>query len=98
MSSFTIDVASPDNIRANPRRLGGGTFYDIGVYCINAARHLFRAEPVEAFAMTTGRKGSIEESAAAVLRFPRDRIASFALSFSPDKTSEYRIVGTKRTR
>jgi len=59
VSSFTLTVASPDNIRANPRAQGGGTLYDIGVYCINAARHLFRAEPVEVSAMTTGRKGSI---------------------------------------
>ena len=27
------------------RDCGGGTLYDIGVYCINAARNLFRAEP-----------------------------------------------------
>ena len=95
VSSFTLTVASPDNIRANPRAQGGGTLYDIGVYCINAARHLFRAEPVEVSAMTTGRKGSIEETAAAVLRFPGDRLASFCVSFGADKTSEYRIVGTR---
>ncbi len=27
--------------------LGGGALYDLGPYCINAARHLFRAEPTE---------------------------------------------------
>ena len=95
VSSFTLKVASPDNIRANPRSMGGGTFYDIGVYCINAARHLFRAEPTEVFAMTTGRKGSIEETAAATLRFPGDRLATFCVSFGADKTSEYRVTGTK---
>ena len=26
---------------------GGGTLYDIGIYCLNAARHPFRAEPLE---------------------------------------------------
>jgi predicted dehydrogenase len=95
VSSFTMTVASPDNIRANPRELGGGTFYDIGVYCINAARHLFRAEPVEVFAMVTGRKGSVEETAAATLRFPGDRLATFCVSFGADKTSEYRIAGSR---
>ena len=95
VSSFTLTVASPDNIRANPRCLGGGTLYDIGVYCINAARHLFRAEPVEAYAMTTGRKGSAEETAAATLRFPGERLAAFCVSFGADKTSEYRITGSR---
>jgi len=95
VSSFTLTVASPDNIRANPRRAGGGTFYDIGVYCINAARHLFGAEPVEVFAMTTGRKGSVEETAAAMLRFPGERLATFCVSFGADKTSEYRVTGTR---
>jgi predicted dehydrogenase len=95
VSSFTLKVASPDNIRANPRAEGGGTLYDIGVYCINAARHLFRAEPVEVFAMTAGRKGAAEESAAATLRFPGGRMATFCVSFGTDKTSEYRVIGTK---
>lgn len=94
-SSFTMKVASAANIRAHPRSAGGGTFYDIGVYCINAARHLFRAEPVSVFAMTAGRKGSAEESACAILRFPGDRLASFCVSFGADKTSAYRIVGTR---
>lgn len=95
VSSFTMKVASPEDIRAGEPELGGGTFYDIGVYCINAARHLFRAEPVEVFAMTTGRKGGAEESGCAMLRFPGDRLASFCVSFGADKTSEYRIAGTK---
>ena len=36
----------PGDIRTK-REMGGGTLYDIGVYCINAARYLFRAEPTE---------------------------------------------------
>ena len=96
VSSFSIRVADADNIRLNALDLGGGTFYDIGVYCINAARHVFRAEPVEVFAMVTApAKGQAEESAAAMLRFPGERLATFALSFGTDKTSEYRVVGTK---
>ena len=31
---------------------GGGTLYDIGVYCVNAARYLFRAEPTEVSAVS----------------------------------------------
>ena len=31
------------------KNVGGGAIYDMGVYCINAARYLFRAEPNEVF-------------------------------------------------
>jgi predicted dehydrogenase len=92
-SSFTMNVQSP-NIRLDADK-GGGTLYDIGIYCINIARHLFRAEPEEVFATTVGRKGSVEESATSTLRFPGDRIATFITSFGADKTSQYRVIGTR---
>jgi predicted dehydrogenase len=99
VSSFTMNVEAP-NIRLEAE-LGGGTLYDIGIYCINAARHLFRAEPVEVFAMTAARPSKrfseVEESAAVTLRFPDDRLATFTTSFGTDKTSEYRVIGTKAT-
>jgi glucose-fructose oxidoreductase len=95
-SSFTMTVADADNIRLADPAIGGGTFYDIGIYCINAARHVFRAEPTEVVALATEpRKGDAEESAAAILRFPGNRLATFCVSFGTDKTSEYRVVGTK---
>jgi glucose-fructose oxidoreductase len=92
VSSFTMDVSSP-NIRLRDPDKGGGTFYDIGVYCINAARHLFRAEPEEVFAATAEQSG--KESAGALLRFPGGRLATFCVSFGAGKTSEYRVVGTR---
>ena len=95
VSSFTMGVQGP-NIRLEEPERGGGTFYDIGIYCINAARHLFRAEPIEVFATTAGKRSQgSEESASAILRFPGDRLATFCVSFGTDKTSGYRIVGTK---
>jgi glucose-fructose oxidoreductase len=99
VSSFTMNVKAP-NIRLEAE-LGGGTLYDIGIYCINAARHLFRAEPIEVFAMQAARAqkrfDEVEESVSATLRFPGERLASFMTSFGADKTSEYRIVGTEGT-
>jgi predicted dehydrogenase len=92
-SAFTMQVAD-GNIRLD-RRLGGGTLYDIGVYCINAARYLFRDEPVEVQASWTGQRGSVEEAASATLRFPHDRIASFVCSFGAADVSSYRVIGTK---
>ena len=96
VSSFTMDV-KPPNIRLE-QEVGGGTLYDIGIYCINAARHLFGAEPVEVSCMTTARAaagGDVEDSACSTLRFPGDRFATFCTSFGAGKTSTYRVVGTK---
>jgi len=96
-SVFSINVEE-GNIRLR-RETGGGTLFDIGIYCINAARHLFRAEPTEAFAMTANngeaRFKEIEEMTSAILRFPGDGIASFTCSFGAADVSSYQAVGTE---
>jgi glucose-fructose oxidoreductase len=92
-STFSMQVV-PGNIRVR-RSLGGGVLYDIGIYCINAARSLFREEPVEVHALAAGVIGDVEESVSAVLRFPNERLAAFTASFGAAKISEYRLVGTK---
>lgn len=58
---FANRVDDPDNIRLNPIEKGGGTLYDIGIYCINAARYVFRAEPEEVVA--TSVRGASERFA-----------------------------------
>jgi predicted dehydrogenase len=92
-STFSMQVV-PGNIRVR-RETGGGVLWDIGIYCINAARSLFGAEPVEVRAETAGRAGEVEESVSCLLRFPGDRTASFTCSFGAAKVSEYRLVGTR---
>ena len=96
-SSFAMTVKEGD-IRTK-RALGGGSLYDIGVYCINAARYLFRAEPQEVMAMTVNsgvaRLKEIDESTGALLRFAGDRVAAFVTSFNAADAGAYRIVGTK---
>jgi len=80
----------------------GGPLQDLGVYCINAARHLFASEPVEVMAMT-GRGGNdprfaeIEETFAATLRFPGGRMANFLVSFGADMAEFYTVHGSKGT-
>ena len=96
-SSFSMTVRRGD-IRTK-RACGGGTLYDIGVYCINAARNLFRAEPtqVSAISINSGLAtlSEIDETTAATLRFGDDRIATFVTSFNAAAVASYRIVGTK---
>ena len=80
-------------------RIGGGTLYDIGVYCINAARNLFRAEPTQVSAVSVNsglaRLSEIDETTAATLRFGDERVATFVTSFNAADVGSYRIVGTK---
>jgi glucose-fructose oxidoreductase len=97
-SEFTMQVDDDENIRLEAE-LGGGPIWDIGIYCINAARYLFRSEPSEVFAMlernAEGRFSEVEEMATASLRFPDDRLASFTCSFGASDASSYRVIGTR---
>jgi glucose-fructose oxidoreductase len=97
-SVFTMQVAA-DNIRLSPTEEGGGPIYDIGIYCINAARYLFRAEPEEVFAWSANigdpRFEACPEMMTCVLRFPVQRLATFTCSFGASETGWYQIVGTK---
>jgi glucose-fructose oxidoreductase len=69
------------------------------VYCINAARNLFRAEPtrVSAVSINSGLASlsEIDETTAATLRFGDDHLATFVTSFHAADVAAYRIVGTK---
>jgi len=96
-SSFSMTVRRGD-IRTK-RAMGGGSLYDIGVYCINAARYLFRAEPRQVMAISvnsgTAKLAEIDESTGAVLRFDGERVATFVTSFNAADVASYRIVGSK---
>lgn len=95
-SDFTLKVESPDDIRLQ-RRLGGGTLYDLGVYCINTARSLFAAEPAQVMAMTvrSSRRygGDVDESAVALIRFPDERLAHFHTSFGEERAATFTLLG-----
>jgi glucose-fructose oxidoreductase len=96
-SSFSLTVRE-GNIRTRAD-MGGGTLYDIGVYCINAARYLFRGEPrqVMALSVNSGARNvaDVDESTGALLRFDGERLAAFVTSFNAADVASYRIVGTK---
>ncbi|PWT97552.1 MAG: gfo/Idh/MocA family oxidoreductase [Candidatus Melainabacteria bacterium] len=96
-SSFTMQVKE-GNIRMQAER-GGGPLHDIGIYCINAARYLFQAEPIEAMAITAKsadpRFIEIEECCGAVLRFPDEKIANFYCSFGAADVQWYEVIGSE---
>ncbi len=96
-SEFSMQV-KPGNIRLD-RKLGGGPVFDLGIYCINAARHLFGAEPIEVSAQAASardrRFASVEEMANVSLRFPGDRLANFICSFGAADAANLQLWGTK---
>jgi predicted dehydrogenase len=92
-SSFFSHVVREDDIRRDAKLAGGATL-DLGVYCINAARHLFDAEPELVLAHVIEREGT-DDTVSATLRFPGDRIAQFCISNSVAGVSSYRIAGSK---
>jgi len=96
-SLFTLNV-KPGNLRLR-KELGGGTLYDIGIYCINAARYLFRSEPLEVIATSASsrdaRFAAVEEMVSATLRFPGERLATFTCGFGTEANSAIDIAGTK---
>jgi predicted dehydrogenase len=97
-SVFSMQVR-PGNIRTE-KDMGGGTLYDIGIYCINAARYLFGEEPIEVFAFSSANRKDprfkeIDEMTGAVVRFPNDRLATFVSSFGAADVASYRILGTR---
>ncbi|MEO7424976.1 MAG: Gfo/Idh/MocA family oxidoreductase [Fibrobacteria bacterium] len=99
-SVFSMQVKD-GNTRVQPEH-GGGPVYDLGIYCINAARYLFQDEPIGVTAIASRKKGDprfqeVDEMVSVILRFPRDRQAAFTCSFGAADLAEYTVVGTKGT-
>ena len=78
---------------------GGGPVYDMGVYCINAARYLFEANPTELSAISVRRNEKrfelVDEAVSVIAHFPGERVASFTCSFGAADVSQYTRVGGK---
>jgi predicted dehydrogenase len=95
-SIFSQDVR-PGDIRTRGD-MGGGALFDMGVYCVNSARSVFRDEPTEVMGATVryedARFTEVDASTMAILKFPSDRIAQIACSQGAADVDSYRVVGT----
>src|ERR1700693_4947014 len=97
-SEFAQQVAEGNVRVTEPVSRGGGPVYDMGVYCINAARYLYGSEPTEVLAVT-GNSGDerfqlVEEMTSVMMRFPEERLATFTCSFGAVDVSRYALIGT----
>jgi glucose-fructose oxidoreductase len=96
-SVFTFQIRE-GNTRTQPRA-GAGPLFDIGIYCINAARYVFQGEPitVQADRIHGGddpRFASIDEGYAVTMEFEHNRIANFVCSYGAADRSHYEVIGT----
>ena len=98
-SEFAQQVAEGNVRVTEPVSRGGGPVYDMGVYCINAARYLFGSEPMEVLALTASQGDKrfrlAEEMTSVMMRFPEERLATFTCSFGAVDVSRYALIGTK---
>jgi predicted dehydrogenase len=61
-SDFGQQIVGSNVGLTEPTRKGGGPVFDMGIYCINAARYLFRAEPTEVWATSAFRESALRPS------------------------------------
>lgn len=97
-SAFAFQSA-PDNHRLKASHWGG-PLQDLGVYCLNAARHVFRENPLRAFSSSSfGRNDprfrEVEEGVAVTLEFSHGRMAQFYAGFGADAVDWFQVAGTK---
>jgi glucose-fructose oxidoreductase len=71
----------------------------MGIYCLNAARYLFKSEPTHVTAVSASGKDprfkEVNEMTSVILHFPGGRLANFTSSFGAIDTSVYTVIGTK---
>ena len=78
-----------------------GPVLDLGPYPVNAARYVFEDEPTEVVSAVgtrhpqAGLAGDFDDTVAVTLRFPRDRLAQFTLSYHANPIDSYTVAGTK---
>jgi glucose-fructose oxidoreductase len=99
LSAIFSQQVTPGNTRTQ-RTHAGGPLRDIGIYCINAARYLFRDEPMEVTALAGTKAGDprfreVDEQVSALLRFPGDRLAQITCSFGAADVASCVVLGTK---
>lgn len=96
-SSFTYQAPFGDH-RLDAAHWGG-PLQDIGVYCLNAIRHIMRENPRRVSAVPTGpsadpRFSSVEEGLAVTMEFSNGRLAQFYAGFGAETMDSCQILGT----
>ncbi|AMV11059.1 oxidoreductase [Geobacillus thermoleovorans] len=83
------------NIRMNPK-LGGGSLFDVGCYCVHSTRHILDAEPIELFVQSHfDPHRSVDLTTNGWMRMENGVLVQFTCSFDMLFQNEYEVIGTK---
>lgn len=94
--SFMLDQIN-GNIRMD-RKLGGGSLYDIGCYCIHSIRNITNAEPIKVSTMSKQHsKHNVDMSVIGMMELDNGIHAYFDCAMDMPPRHLYEVVGTKGT-
>jgi len=90
----------PGEWRCNKKLAGGGSLFDVGIYCLNAFRMFTGEEPLGYQAQTStqdhdGRFNEVEENISWLMRFPSGALATGASSYGADLNGYIRFHGAR---
>lgn len=99
MSAINVQTVAPDGARQWRHKkalAGGGSLFDIGLYCINTARFLTGEEPVGLWATRYSppddpRYAQVEETNAFTLRFPSNALVQCFCSYGARDDKNQRL-------
>jgi predicted dehydrogenase len=99
MSAINVQTTAPDGAqqwRHKKALAGGGSLFDIGLYCINTARFLTGEEPASLWATQFSPPGDpryaqVEETNAFTLRFPSNAIVQCFCSYGARDDKNQRL-------
>ena len=98
-SAFTFNLPAQQGWHLKRELAGGGSLWDVGIYCVNTIRWLTGLEPVEAagysWSAEPERFREVDESIAFQLKFPDGLFVQASSSFAAAKASFIQIHGDK---
>jgi predicted dehydrogenase len=86
-------LKTANNARLKPE-MGGGALLDVGCYCVNAARWLMAAEPIQVQAQAVYHPDGVDIHMVATMQFPDSQLAVAEASFISALQQTYTVVGS----
>lgn len=98
--TFTIGPEASGNFRWDPAQ-GGGALFDVGIYCLGPAVHLWGPTPSHIDTSITPApdrgNGSVDAATTATLRWGESRSAHIRCSFIDDEEQRLELIGSDGT-
>ncbi|MFY0689473.1 MAG: Gfo/Idh/MocA family oxidoreductase [Cyclobacteriaceae bacterium] len=99
-SQFGFKIGDPTQWRLKKALAGGGAMMDVGIYCIQAARYIFDAEPIavtaQEFKTDDVKFAEVDETITWQMEFPDGRVSNHTTSYAFG--TNHLMVSAERTR